>query len=73
MLLAREDCVRIVLNRIGMICDIVRSRRRIDEETYVNAIRNYSLLQGENLPRLFEYAEKMGLSKKMHSALELIL
>jgi predicted transcriptional regulator of viral defense system len=55
------------------ICDIVRSRRRLDEETYVNAIRTYSLLPEKDLPRLFEYAEKMDLSKKMHRALEVIL
>lgn len=55
------------------ICDIVRSRRRLDEETYVNAIRTYSLLPEKNLPRLFEYAEKMNLSKKMHRTLEIIL
>lgn len=55
------------------ICDIVRSRSRLDEETYVSAIRNYSRLPEKDLPRLFAYAEKMGLSQKMHGALEVIL
>ena len=55
------------------ICDIVRSKTRIDEETYVNGIRNYANLPEKNLPRLFDYAEKMGLSRKIHSVLEVIL
>jgi hypothetical protein len=55
------------------ICDIVRSRSRIDEETYVNAIRNYVRLPKKNLPKLFDYAEKMGLSRKLHEVLEVIL
>ncbi|MGN0833579.1 MAG: type IV toxin-antitoxin system AbiEi family antitoxin domain-containing protein [Kiritimatiellia bacterium] len=55
------------------ICDIVRSRSRIDEETYVNAIRNYSRMPGKNLPKLFDYAEQMGLAQKLHGALEVIV
>ena len=60
-------------DRERTICDIVRSRSRIDEETYVNAIRNYARLPEKNLPRLYAYAEKMGLSRKMHEVLEVIL
>lgn len=55
------------------ICDIIRSQSRIDEETYVNSIRNYSRLPNKNLPKLFDYADKMGLSKKIHRVLEVIL
>ena len=60
-------------DRERTICDIVRSRSRIDEETYVNAIRNYARLPEKNLPRLYAYAEEMGLSRKMHEVFEVIL
>ena len=55
------------------ICDIIRSYSRIDEETYVNAIRNYAQWSAKNLPKLFDYAQKMGISGKVHKAMEVIL
>lgn len=55
------------------ICDIIRSYSRIDEETYVNAIRNYAQWPTKNLPKLFDYAQKMGISEKVHKAMEVIL
>lgn len=53
--------------------DIIRSYSRIDEETYVNAIRNYAQWSAKNLPKLFDYAQKMGISGKVHKAMEVIL
>ena len=55
------------------ICDIIRSYARIDEETYVSALRNYAAKRDRNLPLLFDYARTMGIEKKVHKALEVLL
>ena len=55
------------------ICDIIRSYSRIDEETYLGAVRNYARWPARNLPRLFEYAQKMGIDRKVHKAMEVLL
>lgn len=55
------------------ICDIIRSYSRMDEETYVNAIRNYAKWPMKNLTKLFGYAQKMGIQRKVHRAMEVIL
>lgn len=55
------------------ICDVVRSRTRMDVETYVGAIRAYASSPKRNLPLLFKYARKMGIEKKVHEVLEVIV
>lgn len=55
------------------ICDIIRSYSKIDEETYVNAIRNYAKWPSRDLTRLFGYARQMGMERKTHKALEVVL
>ena len=55
------------------ICDVVRSRTRMDVETYVGAIRAYASSTKRNLPLLFKYARKMGIEKKVHEVLEVIV
>lgn len=55
------------------ICDIIRSYSKIDEETYVNAIRNYAKWPSRDLTRLFDYARQMGMERKTHKALEVVL
>ena len=51
------------------ICDIIRSRARMEVETYVGAIRAYASSPSRNLPLLFEYARKMGIDKKVHEVM----
>ncbi len=55
------------------ICDIIRSRNRIDEDTFVMAIRNYAASPTKNINRLAEYAEKMGILPQVRRVFELIL
>lgn len=52
------------------ICDIIRSRSRLDPETYLNAIRNYGGAPRKNLPLLFEYAARLGIEAKVHQTME---
>ncbi len=54
------------------ICDVIRSRARMEVETYVGAIRAYASSPARNLPLLFEYARKMGIEKKVHEVMEVI-
>ena len=55
------------------ICDILRSRSRIDEETVIAAIRNYSEHKNKNMQRLAEYAEKLRVSKQVKGYMEVLL
>lgn len=55
------------------VCDIVRSRSRLDEETFVMAIRNYAKSQNKNLNLLTEYATKFRILKQITQIFEIIL
>ena len=52
------------------VCDIIRSRSRMDDESYLGAIRAYGASSGKNLPLLFRYAEVMGMAGKVHRVME---
>ena len=55
------------------ICDILRSRSRIDEETVIAAIKNYGAYKNKNLQKLAEYAEKLRVSKQVKGYMEVLL
>ena len=55
------------------ICDVIRSYSRIDEETYVGALRNSAKWPERNPSRLFGYAQTMGIEDKVHRAMEALL
>ena len=50
------------------LCDIIRSRSRLDEETYLDGIKLYAL--NKNFRNLSNYAEAFGILKKVNTALE---
>ncbi len=52
------------------MCDIIRSRSRMDPETYSTAVRNYGMSPRKNLPLLFKYASLMGIEAKVHRVME---
>jgi predicted transcriptional regulator of viral defense system len=52
------------------VCDIIRSRSRMDNETFLGAIRTYGASSRKNLPLLFRYAEEMGIARKVHQVME---
>lgn len=54
------------------ICDVIRSRFRMEVETYTGAIRAYAASSGKNLPLLFSYAKKMGIERKVHMVMEIL-
>lgn len=55
------------------LCDILRSRRRLDDETVVAAIKNYSKSNEKDLFRLYEYAPKFHVLTTLKKYLEVLL
>lgn len=55
------------------ICDLIRSRNRMDEETVISAIKNYAAYKDKNLNRLAAYAEKFRVSKILKQYMEVLL
>ncbi|MBQ4340161.1 MAG: type IV toxin-antitoxin system AbiEi family antitoxin domain-containing protein [Firmicutes bacterium] len=55
------------------ICDILRSRNRLNIETVVSAIKNYAASSNKDLNLLAEYAPKFGVEKVLRNYLEVLL
>lgn len=55
------------------ICDLIRSRSRMDEETVISAIKNYAAYKDKDLNRLAAYAEKFRVSKILKQYMEVLL
>lgn len=55
------------------ICDLLRSRNRIDEETVINAIKKYAAYKEKDLNRLATYAEKFRVGKILKQYMEVLL
>lgn len=55
------------------ICDLLRSRNRMDEETVISAMKNYVSYKDKDLNRLAEYAERFRVSKKIRQYMEVLL
>ncbi len=54
------------------ICDIVRRRSRLDDESVLAGLRSYAMSR-KNLNRLAEYAQRLGVAEKVRSTLEVAL
>ncbi len=55
------------------ICDLLRSRNRMDEETVISAIKNYAAYSDKDLNRLAAYAEKFRVAKILKQYMEVLL
>lgn len=55
------------------LCDILRSRSRMDEETVIDAIKNYSTYKDKNLHNLGSYAELFKVSRQVRQYMEVLL
>ncbi len=53
------------------ICDIIKFRDKYDSETFIKAIKFY-VKKTNNQPKLFEYARKMKIEKKMFEVMEIV-
>ena len=55
------------------ICDLLRSRNRLDEETVISGIKNYAASSEKDLDRLATYASKLGVEKNLKRYMEVLL
>ena len=55
------------------ICDILRSRNRIDGQIFAEAIKNYAVRKGHDWNKLRSYAEAFCITKLLRQYLEILL
>lgn len=55
------------------ICDLLRSRNRLDEETVISALKNYALYNGKDLNLLSVYGKQFRVAKELKKYLEVLL
>ena len=55
------------------ICDLASSRNRIDTETFLNALKQYSSSPKKNLNKLYTYAKQLRVSNVLRKYLEVLL
>lgn len=55
------------------ICDLLRSRNRLDEETVISAIKNYAVSVDKDLNLLAIYAPQFGVEKILKRYMEVLL
>lgn len=55
------------------ICDLLRSRSRIEEQTFQDALKQYARRTDKNLRTLMQYAKLFRVEKKLRQYLEVLL
>ena len=55
------------------VCDIIRSRNRIADETVLSSLKRYAASPKKNLTRLNTYAEAFGMMEAVRRYLEVLL
>ena len=55
------------------LCDVIRSRNKMDRQIVIEALKNYARSKEKDLHRLFRYAENFGVEKILHQYLEVLL
>lgn len=55
------------------ICDLLRSRNRLDEETVISAIKNYAVSLEKDLNLLAVYASQFGVEKLLKTYMQVLL
>ena len=55
------------------ICDLLRSRNRLDEETVIGAVKNYAASSDKDLNLLAAYASKFRVNKELKRYMEVLL
>jgi len=55
------------------LCDIIRSRNKIDNQIIIEALKNYSQSKEKDLHRLYKYAGNFGIEKILYHYLEVLL
>jgi predicted transcriptional regulator of viral defense system len=62
-----------VYDKERTICDIIRSRSRIDKQILHDGLKRYVKDTSKNLNNLLEYAKKMGIDNVLRNYMEILL
>jgi predicted transcriptional regulator of viral defense system len=63
----------VTYNTERTLCDIIRSRNKIDNQIVIEALKNYARHDDKDLNRLYQYAEYFQVDKIIHQYLEVLL
>jgi predicted transcriptional regulator of viral defense system len=63
----------IVYDAERTVCDAVRSRNKMDNQVFIDALRNYAARRDKDLNRIGDYARKMGVYRILRQYLEVLL
>lgn len=63
----------IVYDKERTICDIIRSRRKIDSQIFTQGLKNYINSTDKNLQRLMNYSHQLGIANLVRSYMEILL
>ena len=55
------------------LCDVIRSRNKIENQIVIEAIKRYALTKEKKLHRLYRYAGMFGIEKILHRYLEVLI
>lgn len=55
------------------LCDILRTRYRIERYVQLDAFKRYIASENRNLTKLIQYSDELKVSKQVHSILEVLL
>jgi len=55
------------------ICDLIRSRKRLDDELVLDGLRQYASCKDKRIARLGEYAEALGILEEVKRTMEVVL
>jgi hypothetical protein len=55
------------------LCDVIRSRSRIDSQILLEALKNYAQSRSKDLHQLYKYAKKFNIEKILHQYLDVLL
>jgi len=63
----------IIYNPERTLCDVIRSRNKMDRQVVIEALKNYAMSKEKDLHRLYKYAKNFGVEKILHQYLEVLL
>lgn len=55
-----------------IVCDFIQNKKDIDPEVYVKTIKDYASSRTSDINKLFKYANKMGITEKVRTTMEVI-
>jgi predicted transcriptional regulator of viral defense system len=55
------------------LCDVIRSRNKMDGQIVIEAVKNYARSKKKDLHCLYRYAKNFGVEKILHQYLEVLL